>query len=216
VNRLNSCTPYTADCTVRQTMLPETCLKLHGAEMSFLLSRRMLLGFLKTVLSSGFLSKETVSDFCFCRKRSWRALQHATPFILTERRRKKRSYCRRNYLYEGKILLTSKSQEPRLNHTHSCQTNSLSYFANWMAKVCPLVTKVWKLDCMAWYLLSGPTSSSHRAMPAHTTASHCNVTGNQAWAHGVLRYFECCSLHLTIYNGLLFKLNCLKDIMNYR
>ena len=44
--------------------------------MSFLLSRRILLGFLKRTSSSGFfsgfLSKQTVSAFCFWRKRSWR------------------------------------------------------------------------------------------------------------------------------------------------
>ena len=51
-------------------------MKLHGDEMSFLLSRRILLGFLKRTSSSGFfsgfLSKQTVSAFCFWRKRSWR------------------------------------------------------------------------------------------------------------------------------------------------
>ena len=51
--------------------IPETCLKLHGADISFLLSLRANgFGFLKMASSDDFLSKETVSAFSLCRKRS--------------------------------------------------------------------------------------------------------------------------------------------------
>ena len=94
-------------CHIQQT-LPETCLKLHGEEISFLVRRRMLLGFLKRASSSsgffsGFLSKETVSAFCFWRKRSWRLsnIRPPSPSLDRRRRREREGGRRRKREREG-------------------------------------------------------------------------------------------------------------------